>query len=187
MPGALFLLPCLKTSPFCSRIEEHNLCVMDGVVRRSSRACVVFAEVAVTPASPSPPKRSNPTNVEIGVQPKVKTKSMKRCYKKVRRAVKITNMMVESRKQLFLAFTSLCRKVVGFYQMQSLSRCQMHAVNNSLGKNHLTFQYIEEIREKRLKALRSKRPGAKLPNLGVKEFVILCIYDYISLNITVLF
>ncbi len=56
--------------------------------------------------------------------------------------------------------------MVGFFEKQYSARCQMHAVNNALERNHLTFEDIERVRIKRVKAFKLKNSGEKVPDLG---------------------
>ena len=131
---------------------------MISAVRKSSRAGVISGGAVVVPATSvlSPMKLSPRTKTTVNpAKPLHNSKSKKsllRCFKKVRQAVIITNRLVESRKSLFKEWTSFNRVVVGFYQRQVLSRCQMHAVNNACGKNHLTVEFIEAIRVKSIAA-----------------------------------
>lgn len=147
---------------------------MSVIVRRSTRASVcaaastIITKQAGPVLAPPPPAKKSPQKLkaEKAVTPLHRSKSLLRCYKKVRKAVKFINRLVESRKLLFVEGTKICRPVIGFYQVQTLARCQMHAMNNALGGNHLTLDFIEGMRLTRLKKMKKTNPKQKLPNLG---------------------
>lgn len=147
-------------------------------IRRSSRACVRSAVIEpaglldVSPASfPSPQRpilESKKTKkAESAVKPSFISKSVLRCYKKVRKAVIRINCLVSDRKLAFLDGARECRVVFGFFQKQFSARCQMHAVNNALERNHLTVEDIEAVRIRAVKAFKFKNPGKKVPDLGI--------------------
>lgn len=145
---------------------------------RGTKQSVVL-EPKIPPKERVKKAKVKPVTEAIVTSLPIRKQTRLRMLKKVKKSTRRTNFLIEIRDNMIKEARLVCRVILGYYQVQTRSRCQMHAVNNALGKEHLVIEYMESYRLKRIKTFKKKFPQKSVPVLGTLSNCFSVCYDVV--------